>query len=231
MAVRKYWTLSEIRAKLRQDMDLESETFVRPQELDDYINEAIDEAEAEIHSQYEDYFLTRKTIVLVANQEEYDLPDNIYGHKIRRFTYNNTSSIYKIRRMKDWKKFEKYEIASSFETSDLYEYFILNDVAGAPKIILTPKAREDGPHATLWYIRQANRLVDATDICDIPEFVNFIFQYVKVRVYEKEAHPNAQQARIDLQQQRSLMNGTLTTAIPDADNELELDMSSYEEQV
>jgi len=133
--------------------------------------------------------------------------------------------------MRDWKKFEKYEIARTFETSDIYEYFILNDVAGAPKIILTPKAREDGPHATLWYIRQANRLENPEDICDIPEFVNFLFQYVKVRIYEKEAHPNAQQARIDLQQQRNLMNGTLTTAIPDADNKLELDMSSYEEQV
>ena len=165
----------------------------------------------------------------MANQEEYDLPANIYGHKIRRFTYNNTSSIYKIRRMQDWRKFEKYEIAKTFETSDLYEYFILNDTAGSPKIILTPKAREDGPFGTLWYIRQANRLENDTDICDIPEFVNFLFQYVKVRDYEKEAHPNAQQARLDLQAQRNLMNGTLASAVPDAENKLELDMSHDEE--
>lgn len=229
MPVRKYWTLAQITAKIKRDLDLEAEDFVRSNELVDYINEAIDECEAEIHSLYEDYFLTRATLTLVANQEEYDLPSDIYGHKLRRVTYNNTSSIYKVRRMRDWRKFEKYEIAKTFETSDIYEYFILNSAAGTPKIVIVPKAREDGAFMTLWYIRQANRLEADADVCDIPEFINFIFQYVKVRVYEKEIHPNAGQARIDLQAQRALMQGTLQQAQPDADNELELDMSAYEE--
>lgn len=229
MALRKYWTLAQMTAKIKRDLDLEAESFVRPNELADYINEAIDECEAEIHSMYEDYFLTKEVITLVAGQEEYDLPANIYGHKIRRITYNNSSSIYKVRRMQDWKKFEKYEISKTFETSDIYEYFIINTTAGSPKIVLSPKAREDGDYLTVWYIRQANRLENDSDVCDIPEFVNFIFQYVKVRVYEKEVHPNAGQARLDLQAQRALMNGTLQTGQPDADNTLELDMSYYEE--
>ena len=117
----RFWTLAEFRAKLRMDLDLEEETFVRPQELDDYINEAIDEAESEIHGLYEDYFLTRSQVSLVQGQEEYDMPDNIYGDKIRRIMYNNTSTVYKIKRIKDWKKFEVYEIAQNFSTSDLYQ--------------------------------------------------------------------------------------------------------------
>jgi len=229
MAVRKYWTLDQIRAKINRDLDLEAENFIRTDEMIDYINEGIDECEAEIHSLYEDYFLTRTTLNLVAGQEAYDLPENIYGHKIRKVTYNNTSSIYKVRRMKNWHRFEQYEIAKTFETSDLYQYLILNETIGNPQMIIVPKARDTGPIIEIWYIRQANRLENGTDICDIPEFVNFVFQYVKVRCYEKEIHPNAGQARMDLQAQRSLMQATLQTAQPDNENEIEMDMSYYEE--
>jgi hypothetical protein len=229
MPVRKYWTLSQIREKIRQDLDLEAETFIRPSEMDAYINEAIDEAEAEIHTLYEDYFMARENISLVANQEEYDLPADIYGHKIRRITYNNTSSVYTVRRIQDWKKFEKYEIAKNFQTSDLYQYFLMNETAGSPKILLVPEARETGPNLQIWYLRQANRLEADSDICDIPEFVNFIFQYVKVRIYEKEGHPNVTKAVQDLEKQRQLMNGTLASMTPDAENKIEMDMSYYEE--
>jgi hypothetical protein len=67
-------------------------------------------------------------------------------------------------------------------------------------------------------------------ICDIPEFINFIYQYIKVRVYEKERNPNAQGAIAILQQQRELMQSTLGTMVPDADNTIEMDISSYLEQ-
>ena len=229
MAVRKYWTWAQIRAKIRRDLDLESETFVRPEELLDYVNEAIDEAEAEIHAIYEDYFLTRQTLSIVNGQEEYDLPSDIYAHKIRRIMYNNTSSVYTVDRLQDWKKFEAQNIARNFSTSDLYQYFFLNQTAGSPKILLVPQGREDGPYLEVWYLRQANRLELDTDICDIPEFYNFIFQYMKVRIYEKEGHPNMGKAIMDLEKQRSLMTATLAQIAPDAQNEIEMDASFYEE--
>lgn len=225
----RFWTLAEFQAKIKRDLDLEEETFVRPTELIDYINEAIDEAEAEIHGLYEDYFLTRTTMNLVANQEEYDLPSDIYGDKIRRVMYNNTSSVYKIERIQDWKKFEKYEIAKNFETSDLYQYFLVNSTPGEVKLLLVPQARETGNYVTIWYIRQANRLVDSTDKCDIKEAHNFILQHVKCRIYEKEGHPNTQKAMADLERERKIMVGTLASRQPDAENEIELDLSFYEE--
>lgn len=229
MPVRKYWTLAQIRQKVKADLDIEGETFVRADELDAYINEAIDEAEAEIHTLYEDYFLSRATLSLVANQDEYDLPSDIYAHKIRRITYNNQSSVYTVHRVQDWKKFEKYEIANNYETSDLYQYFIMNETAGTPKILLLPPARETGDFITIWYLRQANRLEDDTDICDIPDFANFVFQYTKFRVYEKEGHPNIQVAIGALEQQRQLMKSTLAAMVPDAENTIEEDFSFYEE--
>lgn len=229
MATRKYWTWAQIKAKIRRDLDLESETFVRPEELLDYANEAIDEAEAEIHTIYEDYFLARQTLSIVNGQEEYDLPADIYAHKIRRIMYNNTSSVYTVDRLQDWKKFEAQNIARNFSTSDLYQYYFVNEIAGSPKILLVPQGREDGPYLEVWYLRQANRLELDEDICDIPEFYNFIFQYMKVRIYEKEGHPNIDKAVMDLEKQRSLMNATLAQIAPDAQNEIEMDASFYEE--
>lgn len=229
MPLRKYWNWGQIRAKIRRDLDLEAETFVRPEELRDYANEAIDEAEAEIHGLYEDYFLSRKVVNIQNGVEEYDLPEDIYAHKIRRIMYNNTSSVYTVNRLQDWKKFEAQNIAKNFSTSDLYQFFFLNSVAGSPKILLVPQGRETGPYLEVWYLRQANRLEEDDDICDIPEFYNFIFQYMKVRIYEKEGHPNTAKAVSDLEQQRRQMTSTLAQIAPDGENEIEMDASFYEE--
>lgn len=229
MPTRKYWTLGQIVTKLRKDLDLESEVFVRPDEIIEYINEAIDEAEAEIHTLYEDYFLTDATLSLVSGSDEYELPSDIYAHKIRRIVYNNGSSVYTMERIRDWKKFEVYTTAKNFNSSDLYQWYIINKVAAEPRIRLVPKARETGAFAEVHYLRQANRLEESSDICDIPEFVSFIFQFVKCKVYEKEVHPNYEASMIALERQRMLMQGTLAGMTPDAHNEIEMDYSYYEE--
>jgi len=229
LANRKYWTLAQIRAKLRRDLDLESELFVRQSELVDYINEAISDCEALIHNLYEMYFLTRTTINMVAGQEEYTLPENIYAHKIVRLLFTQQSTSYKIKRLAPAKMFERYESHITNNTSDLYEYFLENPVAAGPQVIIVPTPRDTGPLMRMWYIRQANRLEVDTDVCDIPEFINFIFKHVKVSVYEKELHPNTVAAKQDLMALKTLMEGTLSAAQPDSDNHIEPDLSFYEE--
>ncbi len=226
----EYWTWRMIRDKLERDLDLQAEVFIDDVELLAYANEAIREAEAEIHDIYEDYFISRTPLTFVTAQEEYSLPTDLYAHKIRRIVYKNGSKVYTIKRIKDWKKFEEYALENVNKTSLEYDYFLINTTPGLPKILIAPPAKEDGAYATIWYLRKANRLVDLTDICDIPEFINFVLQYMKVRCYEKEqGNPNIQKAREDLEQQRAQMTSTLSSMVPDADNGIEPDMSAYEE--
>lgn len=227
----RYWTWGEIKTKVQQDLDLEEELFITPSELLAYGNEAVDEAEAEIHSIYEDYFLTKSAITLVQGQSEYDLPTNIYANKIRGIIYRNGTTWYPVMRIRDWKKFEKYTSDVVNQSTADYQYMIINSTAGSPKVLLSPSARESGNYLTMWHLRNANRFTVDADICDIPEFVSFVIQFIKVRCYEKEIHPNADKAVAILQQQRELMKETLSTMVPDADNTIELDLSSYEEQV
>jgi hypothetical protein len=224
-----FYTWAQIKTKVKQDLDLEDEVFVTDTELMDYCNEAIDEAEAEIHTLYEDYFLNKSAITLVQGTSDYALPSDIYAHKIRRIIYQNGATIYTIDRLKDWKKFEQKAVTDYYPGTNCYSYLILNAAAGTPKISLVPTAQESGAYVTMWYIRNATRMTADASICDIPEFINFIFQYIKVRVYQKEMNPNAQTAVAILQQQRELMQSTLGTMVPDADNTIEMDLSHYEE--
>jgi len=225
-----FWTYAQIKAKIEQDLSLEDELFVEPDELLGYVNEGIREAEAEIHGLYEDYFLTRTSITLVQGQEEYAVPSNLYAMKIRRLVYVNGSEVYKMDRLRDWHKFEDYAIENVNRSSTRYVWFPLNTTVGAPTILLAPPAKTAGAYVKLWYIRAANQLTDDDSICDIPEFVNFVMQYAKKRCYEKEVgHPSLPLAVQDLEQQRQQMVSSLATMTPDADNTIEADYSSYEE--
>jgi hypothetical protein len=337
----RYWTLTELLDKIKDDLDLQEEVFVDDAELTAHINEAIDRAEQEVHALYEDYFLTDTAIHLVAGVEKYDLPDGIYAHKIRRLIFEKGSQIYRVRRMGDWKKFERKAIENVNNTSTLYEWFLVNDNVATPQVHIIPPSidtsysatfsassnsmvfTDDGGQVTatvpvgsygtytdpaavaaiieaamnavstnlftvvynfqqrkflvtntdgavfsldwsvttnsirglmgfngtdktgllaytgdfavapgritLWYLRNANRLVNGTDVLDVPEAANYVLQYVKVRVYEKEHNPMLQFAQQRLDREREMLVGILAAMVPDAENEIEPDFTMYEE--
>jgi hypothetical protein len=226
----KYYTWAEIRTKVEADCDLQDETFITTTELLSYVNEAIDEAEAEIHGLYEDYFLKSTTIPVVSQDQMFSIPTympDIYGDKIRKIMFSSGgTNVYPVNRLKDWKKFEQKAYADTQVSTTLYNFFLVNQTVGNPEIMLVPKATQSGT-LTVWYLRNANRLTVDTDICDIPEFINFIFAHMKVKVFAKEGHPGYNEALERLEQERGRMLGVLSNRVPDAENEIELDLSMY----
>lgn len=225
----RYWAYSEIKTKVEADLGLEEETFISDDEMLAYANEAIDEAEAEIHSTYEDYFLKRGAITFVSGTDAYALPSDIYANKLRGVFYRNGTNKYPILRERDNRKLVDYEDAINEGSLQLYKYFLINETAGTPQMLFVPTPLESGAYVKFWYYRNANRLVATTDVCDIPEFVSFVIQFMKVRCYEKEAHPSLGMAIQALEQQRAQMKETLSTMVPDANNEIEADFTHYEE--
>jgi len=229
----QYKTWAELKAKLRRDLDLEGDDegeFIDDGDLISFANEAIDDAQAEVHTLYQDYFLKRGSATLVSDQDEYALPTDIYAFKIRRIVYNSGSKVYRVHRMNDWKKFEMYSIERINNTNTLYYYFIVNEAPGEPRILTTPIPKENTTDAlVVWYLRRANYIADDADILDIPEAHNFFYQYIKVRCYEKEQHPMLQKAMMDLERERKLLQGVLASMVPDAENEITPDISHYEE--
>lgn len=234
----KYWTLAEIRKKIQQDLDLEGEVFIQPDELVNYINQAIDEAEAEIHSIYEDYFISWYFPLLVAGQREYSLPSDIYAHKIRKIIFSDDQSkTYEIARIPESEKFADIALTERFRSTEFYRYLITNREPGNPKIYVVPAIRESDTGASadgqsrmrIWYLRNANRLEQDADVCDIPEFVHFVIAYAKLRCLEKEGHPNTVIWTQHVERQRRLMIDTLTNMIPDGETLIEPNMMHYDE--
>lgn len=225
----KLWTYLQLKTKVEQDLGTEDELFVVPDELLGYFNEAIDQAEQEVLTLNEDYFLNRETITLVPSTSEYELPDGIYAHKIRRVVFANGTEIYEVQRLRDWKKFEELAHITQYAASAQYSYMLYNPSAGQAKLLLAPASRDAGAYITIWHIRNANVLEEDDDILDIPESANFVMQYVKNRIYEKEGHISLGKGVQDLERERELLRSTLSSMVPDANNEIEMDRSSYEE--
>lgn len=228
-----YKTYLEMKSKILKELDLESEDFIQPDELLGYFNDAIDEMEASVHKLGREdlYFLNKATLTLVQNQDEYSLPSDIYANKIRRVVYHASDRIYAIKRLRQEQLFEQMEVVNLYPgANDYYSYALYNpSAASGVKLLLFPTPKENSSNVRIWYIRNANRMVDDTSICDVPEFYNFIYAYVKWKCRDKEFQGNAKEDLSAMEAQKKLMVETLTDMTPDDDNEIVRDLSHYED--
>ena len=229
----RYWTYEEIKNKVEKDIGIEQEEFIVASELLGYCNEAIDEAESEIHDLYEDYFLTYMNVNMVEGTENYALPTDIYADKIRGILHKDNNLIYPVDRIRFSNKFEDIMDSKVNNPSGRYRYFLLNRSASEGiQLEIVPSPRTSITNGLkMWYIRNANRMVNDSDLCDIPEFVGFVLQYMKTMVYEKEGHPNAPSAIAKLEKLRVRMTSSLRNKVIDGDTEIEKDLDIYEEMV
>lgn len=223
---KKIWTVSEVIEKIQDECDLQEETFIDQAEYIEYINEAIDEAEAEIHNVEVDYFHTTATINLEADKKNYPLPANLYANKLKHVLYKqNSTRFHKVK----W--IRPFETAMAEEsTLDAPEYYHLqNDgtAVGVEIIFYPTPIRTETGTLRLWYVRNAERVSALTDKVDIPEFASFIFAYLKVKVGRKELSPLLDSYIEELESQRTLMKQTLADMIVDDQKELPMDLSFY----
>lgn len=236
----RIWTFGELYDKVLLDLDLTNENFVTFDEVVGYGNEAIQEAEAEILTLHEDYFLTNDILTLVAGTASYDLPTDIYANKFRDIVYLNGVIIYQIKRVRDPRRFALAQAANINASTTEYGYLITNaSAAVGRKMVLYPTPYESGAFVTRWYIRNANRVplsvspgslaASRATVVDIPEFSNFLMQFMKVRILAKEGGPMLQENMAVLEQQRKMMVDTLTQMVPDNDDQIIPDLSHYYE--
>jgi hypothetical protein len=297
-------TFGDLRSLVRRRLDLLEESFILPQELIDYTEEAIKECEAEIHkfNAEDQYFLAQAPIALRSGQSDYSLPSNIYANKIIRLVYANGSSIHTIPRSKNHKAYETRELLrhhASTSSPAMWEYSLYNNdvrtgtklriyptpqetsvvttvtgnltngsrivtnmsstagiskhdfvtgtglpagarvesIDSATQVTLTDAAVANGTNQsltftedrlTLWYIRKAAIPSVSSDVIDIPEFWNFISQYVVVECLKKElGNPRITEEKAKLEFLRTQMHDTLSEMVPDQDDNIEKDLEFY----
>lgn len=153
-----YKTFTEIKDEVFDDLNLDLENFVDTTEFMRIINRAISSCESMIHKfAVEDaYFETVAPIALKSGFQEYTLPYNIYGTKIRRIVCNKSNDTYEIKRNK---KLGRYLHASyqdnNSSSSNAFSYMVLNKeapfsiredgkvVSGGARIKFYPRPSED----------------------------------------------------------------------------------------
>ncbi len=235
-----YKTWSQIKSKVQRELDIEVEEFIQPEEFVEYVNDGVSLCEAEIHDLgLEDlYFRTRFKIPLVSGTEDYSLPAPIYMNKILSFIYSKGATIYDISQLRGPDMYENIAHINQYNTiTDYYKYIIRNDNADdGVKIQLVPPSREtDADAATLWFIRESAKWDILTDPdglkkCDLPQIaMQFLYQYVKYRCYEKEGHPNMNDAKADLLAIKTTMISMMENMVPDSNTEIIKDLSSYQD--
>ncbi len=169
----KVWTYLEAKTKLNLDYDLEDETFITPNELAGYFNDALSEAESEIVTINEDYLKSKYYLPLITGTSVYALPYNIYANKIRKIMYSNGSLIYEIVRYRGSSKFSDMANTDQFGVNDDYRYDLINDSPGQAQVELHPTARETATitavspfvPAIMSYIRNCARIPIVGEYC------------------------------------------------------------------
>jgi len=82
------------------------------------------------------------------------------------------------------------------------------------------------PDYLIYYIRTANTITADTDLIDVPEFDDFVVQFMKVECLKKETgNPRLTAEIIRLGELKAQMIETLTNMVPDEQDKLEPDFS------
>jgi hypothetical protein len=166
------WTFERFHDRIKHDCAMEEEDpeneFVTMDGMVGFLNSAIDEAEADIHDLHEDYFLTSDYVALEEGETDYDMPENIFGNKIRDVIYSNGTQIYEVTRVAPSRQFLKIALERARgSSSGEYQYFLKNDGPRRRKFVLTRPASETAVLPPLpddftpmerWFLRQANRV-------------------------------------------------------------------------
>lgn len=224
------YTYTELKTKIENDLDLIDEVFVSEEELIGYINEAIDDAETAIHSlNCEDkYFLSTGTFSWVSGTADYVLPTDIYGVKFRLIFYNDGTTKYPIEKVRN------LEGTQYFVAGDYYQYLVINNTATGFQLRFFPTPAETSTNAKIHYIRNMKRVTNsaaATNICEIPECGNFVFQHVKKSYAKKTRRPDMiQMEDMDLKIQYQLMLDALKDMTLDQNTLILPDVQSYYDQ-
>jgi hypothetical protein len=145
MSFKTYGDLIDL---VKRKLDLQEESFIVPQELLDYTEEAIRECEAEIHkfNAEDQYFLAQAPIALSSGKSDYALPSNIYANKIIRLVYVSGSDIYTVARSRSRNTYEARELLRNYgagSSSSMWEYGLYNnDVRTGTKLRIYPTPEE-----------------------------------------------------------------------------------------
>lgn len=181
------WTLDRLITKVQDDLDLHAEDFVTPEELEQYVEDAITDAEEIVIDCFADTLLTFEDLTVTAGQEIIPFPSDIYETRIRGFYHapygfssENPQGVYKLRQI-------PISEAGQQTPNEYHRYRIINSTADGPQIYVYPPITEASTDKfRVWYIRQFKRPTSMSDTLDPMLRPQYILAHVKCSAMKKE---------------------------------------------
>ena len=227
-------TLKELRDEVKSDLDLEDSTFgedvtISDADINRWINLGIKKAERIIMGLYEDYFLSFTSIAITTATNKYDYPVDIYGNKIRKVIFDNgsTSNVHEVKRIKNISEATQIDLITTDVSDPQLRWYPVNTLSSGRKIQIFPKYSRNGS-LSVWYIRNAKQLTSDSHVTDIDEFSEYIVTYAKMKAAIKDNDPRAKDLQEELAELEIDMQATLSSMVPDENDEIQIDTDFYE---
>ena len=223
------WTLTKLRTKIQNDIELHAQVHITPEELDRFINDAIDDAEEIIVNSFSDFFLTYKDTPVTVGDTTLTVPEDIYEMRLRHMVYDENQNNQTSNTTAQWYKLKKVpleEISESYESDD-YQYRITNDRTTGLQINIFPDIRETSTaRFRIYYIRRAARLEEDLDVLEIGLRPQYIISHAKAAVYYKEGDPMYNAELPKLADQEKKLKDSISRLTDDKEDEF-LDVDAH----
>jgi hypothetical protein len=181
-------TIGQLKDKIKKFTCTEEESFISDAELNCFIDMAQKKAATKIACLNKEYFTSMVEVPVTKMQESVDLPEDIRATKVKSVFWQSEGSkcCTRIQRA-------DYSCIGKDCPSTPCEYVFLNKKDEGSKLYLNPISNKAGTLTIIYERVPCDIADDASDdtTLEFEEMCDYIFQYVKLRVYEKEKNPLA----------------------------------------
>lgn len=228
-----------IQYKINNDCDLSDADWIDNPDLINFINEAIADAEGEIHELgiQEQYFRAYDFPAITAAQTKLLLPSDCYGFKVGKQFYSDGTRVYEI---KPFKSLEEY---TNNQVMDDLRFVLANTLADGPHMLFGPAfpvtianvpASPSTVGFTRYYIRHVKKvdgLGGPNDVLEIPEAESYIYARVKTFIAQKEGRPDLKTFTDKEEDAYTKMMQKLANIRVDENTMIPLDASFYQDVI
>jgi hypothetical protein len=204
------------------DIDIDQGEVVSDTQFKRAVNRYTRECALHIYPMNQDYYRTTDIVSLVDATSEYAMPTGIFANKIRYVQFDDSSVDYEVFRI-------KLEEIPNVETTDDFQYDIINKISGGTKykVYPTPTAN-DSTSMTRHFIRAINEVSGDASVIDLPD-TTLLYHLCKIFLMRKKGDP---MLAMEIQQTpyyQRLYHTNLEVMLPNWNEQMDPDLSHYEE--
>lgn len=174
-------TLAELKLAARRRANFENTTFVKEDELRDFVNGSYAELYDLLVSRFEDYYMTKTSVTVASPAVSFPLPTDCY--KVRGVDFKNSASDFVT--VRQWSFEDRNKLSKAF-SRQLYGVNDRNFRVMGQTVYILPDDKAAGDYQ-VWYVPRFVPLdSDSDELSDVLDFDEYIILDVCIKLCLKE---------------------------------------------